>query len=557
MGVRLIVEILDHWQDIGLTPGERGDLIVLAENANDSSRETWGAVHAPHILKRAAKTPASWRISINRLMKKKALEFAKRDGREVRGFTGQHAVYRIVELCPEPPHSGYKGHCTKPVATPDDGAASDAATPDGEEMVADLPPETVSPTDAEEGYPSANAVDEDPEEGYLTANPEGYLTANAVDGLGYLTATERVSGQLTPTPLVSSFDLSSKDSPSPSVAEDSPVVTDAVTVAEEGGGGGEFSSSEDQEQDKPLARAESFVDSLDNRGKRLGQTRRAKLTIRVAAAFKDGWTENGLRRYLDISDDPNVRTPAAVYAHRLSEDELPEAAPDAALPPACWDCLGLSPAAATDLALRINPITCDPCPNCHPASVGQSPEVPPVCDACVRENPAAQFNIRFRYRVIDGVHQGCPDCHPTLVARQATQDGADGGMWDRAMDRARQRMQTGDWRGAGPDERIAGWAAVGNQLSDSPSKTDQRVHQAVQAGRRLQAADDRRKGRPQLGRNYSNDVWQQPADPAKAAKIPHCGDPNCDPVTRLKTEPDWTGEPHTAVCGDCHPGMKF
>lgn len=46
MGVRLIVEILDHWQDIGLTPGERGDLIVLAENANDSSRETWGAVHA-------------------------------------------------------------------------------------------------------------------------------------------------------------------------------------------------------------------------------------------------------------------------------------------------------------------------------------------------------------------------------------------------------------------------------------------------------------------------------------------------------------------------------
>ncbi|MDU8998195.1 hypothetical protein [Streptomyces mirabilis] len=357
--------------------------------------------------------------------------------------------------------------------------------------------------------------------------------------------------------VLSSRSNSSRTSSTTVVAEAAEDGSGGSDGTEEGGGGGESSSSEDQQQDKPLARAESFVDSLDYRGKQPGQTRRAKLTIRVAAAFKDGWTENGLRRYLDISDDPNVRTPAAVYAHRLSEDELPEAAPDAALPPACWDCLGLNPAAATDLTLRINPITCDPCPNCHPASVGQSPEVPPVCDACVRANPAAQFNIRFRYRVIDGVHQGCPDCHPTLVARQATQDGADGGMWDRAMDRARQRMQTGDWRGAGPDERVAGWAAVADQLRDSPSKTDQRVHQAVQAGRRLQAQDDRRKAGPKLGRNYSNDVWQQPADPAKAAKIPHCGDPNCDPVTRLKTEPDWTGEPRTAVCGDCHPAMKF
>ncbi len=199
MGVRLIVEILDHWQDIGLTPGERGDLIVLAENANDGSRETWGAVHAPHILKRAGKTAPSWRIWINRLMKKKALEFAKRDGRELRGFTGQHAVYRLVELCPEPPHSGYKGHCTKPpVATPGLGGARANEKPVlmgrlGCTVVY-LRPATVIPTDAEEGYLSANAVDEDPEVGYLTANPEGYLTANAVEGLGYLTATERVSG---------------------------------------------------------------------------------------------------------------------------------------------------------------------------------------------------------------------------------------------------------------------------------------------------------------------------------------------------------------------------
>lgn len=554
MGIRLIVEILDHWQDVGLTAGERGDLIVLAENANDKSRETWGPVHAEHILKRAAKTPASWRISINRLMKKKALEFALRDGRELRGYTGQHAVYRIVELCPEPPHSGYKGHCTKPVATPGDGAASGVATADGEETPADLPPETGSPTDAEEGYPSANPVGEDQEEGYLSASPEGYLSANAVDGLGYLTATERVSCQLTPTPLYSSSSKDSSTTSSSSVAEDSGEASVEDSDGTEGGGGGDLDSSEDQEQDKPLARAESFVDGLDYRGKQPGQTRRAKLTIRVVAAFKDGWTENGLRRYLDISDDPNVRNPAAVYAHRLSEEELPPAAPDASLPPACWTCLGISPAAATDLSVRVNPITGDPCPNCHPATAGQAPEVPPACPACLEENPGSRTNVRVRYRIIDDVHQACPDCHPkrmVILAAQKSQQQQETDAWaDRAMARAQQRMDTGNWNGAGPDERVAGWAALARGLDGKPSITDQRVQRAVEAGKRVQRQAN-------TGRNYSNDVWHQPADPAKASKIPHCGSPDCDPVTRLKTEPDWTGEAHTAMCSDCHPGMKF
>ncbi|MER8008130.1 hypothetical protein [Streptomyces sp. NPDC094149] len=516
MGVRLIVEVLDHWQDVGLTAGERGDLLVLAENANDKTRETWGAVHADHILKRAGKAAPSWRIAINRLMKKKALEFAKRDGKEVRGYTGQHAVYRLVELCPEPPHSGYKGLCTKP----DKGVDS------------------VESPAQEEGYLTANPVEDDPEEGYLTANPEGYLSANAVDGLGYLTATERVSGQLTPTPLVSSFDLSSKDSPSSSVAEDSEGVSAATDTPE--GGGGESLSSEDQEQDKPLARAEAFVDSLDYRGKAPGQTRRAKLSIRVVAAFKDGWTENGLRRYLDISDDPKVRNPAAVYAHRLSEGELPEAAVGESpqLPPACWTCLGISPAAATDLAVRVNPITGAPCPNCHPASVGQSPAQPPeVCDACLRENPASRTNMRFRFRVIDGEMQACPDCHPrrvVILAAHKSQQQQETDAWaDRAMARAQQRMASGNWNGAGTDEKAAGWMALSRGL-----------------GAREQKASN-------IGRHYTNDVWHQPADPVAAAKIPHCGSPDCDPVTRLKTEPDWTGEDHTAICGDCHPAIKL
>ncbi|MBD9730190.1 hypothetical protein PV755_46375, partial [Streptomyces caniscabiei] len=468
MGIRLIVEILDHWQDVGLTAGERGDLIVLAENANDKSRETWGPVHAEHILKRAAKTPASWRIAINRLMKKKALEFALRDGKEIRGYTGQHAVYRIVELCPEPPHSGYKGHCTKPEKGVD---SADTPAP-------------------EEGYPPANPVDEDPEEGYLTANPEDYLTANAVDGEGYLTATERVSGQLTPTPLYSSFDLSSKDSPSSSVAEDSCSASVIATDADDGGGGGDLSL---EEITKQAERAASFVDSLAYRGRQPGKKQRQKICQLVVAAFKEGWTENGLRRYLDISDDATVRSPAAVYVHRLSKDELPEASvgvspqlppacswclarnPAAAtdpaervaplggpcpdchptsvgqstmqLPPACPECLSWSPEAATDVNLRVDRMSFHggPCPRCHPATMGQSPEVPPACELCIAENPAAEFNVRFRYRVIDDEHQACPNCHPKRIIVLAAQrrDTADGGMWERAAARAAQRKATG------------------------------------------------------------------------------------------------------------------
>ncbi|MFC4611162.1 hypothetical protein ACFO9E_25710 [Streptomyces maoxianensis] len=501
MGVRLIVEILDHWQDVGLTPGERGDLIVLAENANDKSRETWGPVHADHILKRAAKTPASWRISINRLMKKKALEFARRDGKEVRGYTGQHAVYRLVELCPEPPHSGYKGHCTKP-----EKGVDSTDTPGGEE-----------------GYPSDNPVGEDQEEGYLTANPEGYLTANAVDGEGYLTATERVSGQLTPTPLVSSFDLSSKDSPSSSVAEASSDVLEGVVI--EGGGGG---------SDQFIKRSDDFVAALDYRGKQPGRTRRDKLTLLVAGAFKAGWNEQTLRDYLDLGGAP-VNSAAAVYEHRLHKDELPDA----------------------------------------PAPIAGRQAPPPACSSCLEENPGAEFNMRLRQR--DG--HIC-DCHPgsdAYQARQRDMDGfaaADGGMWVRAMGRAQARMASGgDWSGAGTDERVGGWMALSASLEErdaalngptfKPSISDQRVQQALGVGRSLQAEHDA-KNAPGGYKPYSNSGWdemeQQVANgtrPDRADGVPHCGDPDCDEYSRTRETEDANGLRSTSACGKCHPRLRF
>lgn len=342
----------------------------------------------------------------------------------------------------------------------------------------------------------------------------------------------------TPPSLVSPCS-SPKESPSSSsVAEDSGDLSVSETETEEGGGGNLDSSEDQDDNDNPIARAEAFVDSLDYRGKRLGQTRRAKLTIRVVAAFKDGWTEAGLMRYLDISDDPTVRDPAAVYAHRLKPDELPDATVVVSpqLPPACWTCLGNSPMAATDLSLRINPITSDPCPDCHPTAVGVSPQLPDACQACMEENPSSAVNVRLRYRVIDDEHQACPDCHPkriAVLATQKSQEQQQTDAWaDRAMASAQQRLATGNWKGAGPDETAAGWMALSRGLGAKERK-------------------------PATGRNYSNDIWQQPADPVQAARIPHCGSPNCDPGTRLKTEPDWTGKRHTAICGDCHPSMQF
>lgn len=114
MGVRLMVEVLDHWSDFGLTSGERSDLMVIAENANDRSRETFGSIHALYILHRAgAKSPESWRNTIRKLMRKGALSYAVENGREVRGHPGQTARYRIAHLCPRGEHDGLWGQCER------------------------------------------------------------------------------------------------------------------------------------------------------------------------------------------------------------------------------------------------------------------------------------------------------------------------------------------------------------------------------------------------------------------------------------------------------------
>ncbi|MFF2437949.1 hypothetical protein ACFVU4_27920 [Streptomyces sp. NPDC058107] len=460
------MEVLDHWKDAGLTAGERDDLIVLAENANDRSRLTWGPVHAPYILKRANKSAPGWKNAVGKLLRKKVLT------QHVPGRVGQVAVYHLMCLCPEPPHDGYQGFCTRP-----ERVTSQVTHPEDQTG-----------------------------EGHLSDDPEGHTADDPKAEEGHLSDDERVTGEMTPTPLLSSF-KSPSDTPSSSVAEDSSEPIEGVVI--EGGGGGDSSN-------EFIKQAYVFVDALDYRGKVPGRKRRTTLAMRAVAAFEAGWTEQTLADYLDLGGAP-VNAAAAVYEHRLREDELPEA----------------------------------------PTPLAAGRALPPACSNCLDEHPGAQTNLRLRIR---GDGQPCPDCHPSVVG---TKDSSDGGMWDRAMDRARNRMATDNWQGTGTDDRVAGWMSLAadstereamlNSPTPRPSTTDQRVQQAIDAGKRLQARHDAHSGGYQPAR--VNDVWDRVSEeatnglrPDGADGIPHCGE--CDEYTRTR------GDGHS-LCPKCHPVLRF
>lgn len=306
-------------------------------------------------------------------------------------------------------------------------------------------------------------------------------------------------------------------------------------------GGGDISESR--------SIAEQIVAALDYRGQTPNRKQQETLTGRLVAALDAGWTIDALADHLRLKGA--IESAYALYAYRLRPDILPD-------PP--------QPPVAQQATTHLTP---------------------PVCDTCMRNNPAARTNMRFRFRVIDGENQACPDCHPSAAPVTSGSfadladglynpnpfagDTADGGLWERAAARAAARSQPL----SGTDAKVQGWLDLSRQLAAeeelstadqrviqgqvlaakfraAEATTDGRVRQALEAGQRVQ-----RQQAPRTGRHYTNDVWHQPADPGEAAKIPHCGDPGCDPVTRLKTGPDWTGAIHTSVCGTCHPAMKI
>lgn len=222
------------------------------------------------------------------------------------------------------------------------------------------------------------------------------------------------------------------------MAEDVEETSAAPADADGGGGGG---NPFQEEINKQCERVDAFISTLDFRGKAPNKKQRLQLGQRVMVAFAAGWTERGLTRYLDISDATDVRSAAALYLHRLDDENLPDSgqaeAIASALPPPCATCQWKE-GAATDAALRIGPFG-GPCPDCHPDAVqpGAKRDLPPVCDSCVRANPAARTNIRFRTDSMSFTNEPCPRCHPAKVSPALT----------------------------GTDARVQGWYDVGRQLA--------------------------------------------------------------------------------------------
>ncbi|MFJ1647965.1 hypothetical protein [Streptomyces sp. NPDC088258] len=121
---------------------------------------------------------------------------------------------------------------------------------------------------------------------------------------------------------------SPKTSPSSSPSGASPPV---VVAAPTDGGGGGASFDQDPDQGASLAdpsaeqqQAEALVAALDYRGKAPRPNQLATIRRLAVAALEAGWTEQELKECLDLRGDPNVRDAAALYAHRLKSEELPD-----------------------------------------------------------------------------------------------------------------------------------------------------------------------------------------------------------------------------------------
>lgn len=314
-----MVEAMDHWQDAGLTAGERADLLVIAENANDASRETVGPVHEPYLLKRAGKTAATaWRNSLGKLMKKGALEYAVHGGREMSGFPGRWAVYRIPVLCPDAPHDGLHGQCTR----------------------------------SERVTSQVTQSDEGPSDETRTGNPSG----DPIGETGHLSGAngspdrcERVTSQVTPNP------------PTPQYPSSSVPAAAAEPPAGQDGGGGSSASTNDN-------RARLFLMQLPAPWG-LGPADAGRLAPQLAAAVSSLGLDYDDKLAGQIANNPGgINNYAQVIETRRIPNLKRPAAPASALPPACPACLDRNPIAAQNKRWRTHNghSTGRPCTDCHP-----------------------------------------------------------------------------------------------------------------------------------------------------------------------------------------------
>jgi hypothetical protein len=317
MAVKLMVEVMDHWQDAGLTAGERSDLLVIAENANDGSRETVGPMHEPYLLKRAGKTSAAaWRNAIGKLMKKGVLEYAVHDGREMSGFPGRWAVYRMRQLCSDGPHDGLHGQCTRPERVTSQVTQS----------------EPVGTEEPELGHPTGDPIEET---GHLSG-------AN-----GSPDRCERVTSQVTPNPLSPLTPLSPPAAPKPAPAPPA-------------------EPTDEREKISPTSQADTIVAAyLTAAGRPVSSTTRSKLHSQAAQLLADSFPaawiadrarELAARGWTDLAQHCDRSTvPVQAKATATKADW-------------CGHCFDPNNRMVKDPA-RDNELV--DCPNCHPAAVAR------------------------------------------------------------------------------------------------------------------------------------------------------------------------------------------
>lgn len=199
-----------------------------------------------------------------------------------------------------------------------------------------------------------------------------------------------------------------------------------------------------------------IADSLDYRGKPPGKRLRQTIEDRLTAALAAGWSVNGLAVVLDI-EGQDVDYPAAVYAHRLDPAELPPTEPVSAPQP---------------------------------------------------------FRGGVRGDVLTAAEVEALELEDVLSTTR--RDTADGGMWERAMARAR----------GGTDDRVAGWGAVARELA-------RREHQPYS-----NPQDD----------SICDEPWTVP--PPRPS---WCGEPECEPIGRMREYVDASGLKRDVPCPRCHP----
>jgi len=275
MGYPLYREV-KIWAPISLTHREKLTALVLADDANDTTRLTWKSTEDPEIMRFAlVKNERDMRKILARLREEKILEAA------ASGHNGRIAKFRFLHLEPD----GCPGlpDCSCPLA-----------------LAVQIEPPTT------DGDLDSNAAVGGPERTGYT-HPERTAPVQKeppTEGVGGSNRHRRRSKKNRPTPSSSSTTSSSRSA-------------SAEARVTDGGGGGQ--------QDKHHGPAVALVATLNYLGKPANQVQQKTLVQRVHAALVAGWTEPALKRYLDLGAGDGIGNAAAVYLTRLGPERLPGA----------------------------------------------------------------------------------------------------------------------------------------------------------------------------------------------------------------------------------------